>query len=77
MGVPDVLLDVVDGRVARATKPAARFAEVTGTSPLLVEFPGDTESVRVSRLSSYSPSIGQTAILLRVGTRFVAIGALV
>ena len=76
MGVPDVLLEVIDRRISRAMRPGSRFAEVTATSPLMVEFPGDTESVRVPRLGGYSPTVGDTVILLRVGTRFVAIGAL-
>ena len=76
MSVPDVLLEVIDRRILRASKPGSRFAEVTVVSPLTVTFPGDTAAVPVSRLSSYAPTVGDTAILLRVGTRFVALGAL-
>jgi len=76
MSVSDVLLEVIDSRIRRASKPAVMFAEVDTASPLTVTFPGDTAAVPVSRLDSYTPTIGDTAVLLRVGTRFVAIGDL-
>lgn len=76
MGVPDVLLEVIDRRIAKSIKPATRFAAVTTASPLTVTFPGDTGAVPMSRLASYTPTTGATVVLLRVGTRFVAIGEL-
>lgn len=72
----DVLLEVIDRRIARRDVPAAGFAEVTTDSPLTVTFPGDSAAVPMSRLSSYTPTVGETAVLLRVGSRWVAIGAL-
>lgn len=75
-GVPELLLDVVDARVAAGVPSTARFAEVSQTSPLTVTFLGDTSAVAMARLDSYSPTLGDTAVLLKVGTRFVAIGAL-
>ena len=76
MSVSKVLFEAIDSRILRASKPGAAFAQVDVASPLTVTFPGDTVAVPVSRLSSYSPTVGDTAILLRVGTRFVALGAL-
>ena len=72
----DMLLEVIDRRIARRDMPAARFAEVTTTGPLTVTFPGDSAAVPMSRLSSYAPTVGDTVVLLRVGSRWVAIGAL-
>ena len=76
MGVSDVLLDVIDARVRRGARPDGGFAAVTTAAPLTVTFPGDTAAVPLSRLASYTPTIGDTAVLLRVGTRWVAIGSL-
>ena len=71
----ELLLEVIDRRIARRTVPVAGFAEVTTASPLQVTFPGDTAAVPMSRLASYSPTVGDTAVLLKVGSRWVAIGA--
>jgi hypothetical protein len=76
MGTPDVLLEVIDRRIGRASRPAAVFATVSSTAPLLVTFPGDTTAVPVSREKTFTPVFGETALLIRVGTRWVAIGAL-
>lgn len=72
----DVLLAAVDRKIAKAAKREVWFAEVAAVSPLTVTFPGDTAAVAVLRLSSYSPSVGDTAVLVRAGTRWVAIGVL-
>jgi len=71
-----MLLDVIDRRVARQTPAAAGFAEVTTVGPLTVTFPGDSTAVPMSALSGYSPTVGDTAVLLKVGSRWVAVGSL-
>jgi hypothetical protein len=76
MGTPDVLLEVIDRRIGRAVRPGAVFATVASTSPLTVTFPGDSSAVPVSREKTYTPVFGETAVLLRVGTRWVAVGGL-
>jgi hypothetical protein len=76
MGAPDMLLEVIDRRIDRAVRPGAVFATVSSTSPLLVTFPGDTSAVPVSRMKTYTPVFGETSVLVRVGTRWVAVGGL-
>ena len=71
----EVLLAAVDRKIAGAAKREVWFAEVAAVSPLTVTFPGDTAAVAVGRLSSYTPSVGDTAVVVKVGTRWLAIGA--
>ena len=70
------LLEVIDRRIARRTVPVAGFAEVTTAVPLTVTFPGDTAAVPMSALAGYVPTVGDTAVLVRVGSRWVAVGSL-
>ena len=72
----ELLLEVIDRRIARQAVPAAGFAEVTTVGPLTVTFPGDSAAVPMSALAGYVPTVGDTAVLVRVGSRWVAVGSL-
>lgn len=76
MNVSRALLAVIDRRVARSVVVSSRFAEVTTVSPLTVTFSGDSAAVPMSALSGYAPTVGDTAVLVLVGSRYVAIGSL-
>lgn len=75
MDLSRMLLDTVDRAVARQG-PTVLFGEVAVASPLTVTLAGDTSAVPVSRLASYTPTVTDTVVLLHVGSRWVAIGAL-
>lgn len=62
-----------------ASTPRVLYGEVTVSSPLTVRFPGTSAADAVEgalRLKSYSPAVGETAVLVQVGPAYVAIGAL-
>ena len=77
MNVSDLILDAVRREVARQLSEVrqVRWATVTTASPLTVTFPGDTAAVAVGRLDSYTPTVDDTAVLVKAGTRWLAIGA--
>ena len=77
MDVSQLILDVVAREVARQLSDVrqVRWASVSVADPLTVTFPGDTAAVSVGRLDSYTPTVGDTAVLVKAGTRWVAIGA--
>jgi hypothetical protein len=56
-----------------------RLATVTGGSPLLVQFDGETlPSTRpYTRLSSYAPTVADRVLMLRSGTTWVCVGKIV
>lgn len=62
----------------RPSVPAgSRWGIVRSTSPLTVEFPGDSAATPVSRLGSYTPSVDDVVQVDRVGLRLVVQGAIV
>ena len=76
MDISQVILDAVRREVARqlADVRQVRWATVTAVSPLTVTFPGDSAAVPVGRLDSYTPTVDDTAVLVKAGTRWIAIG---
>lgn len=74
MSITDQIIAAVRREVRRQLQPPVRWATVTQASPLQVEFPGDTASTPVSQLAGYAPTVGEQAVLLRVGRRWVAVG---
>ena len=77
MHLPDQLLRAVEREVRRRRPEFVRWATVTQESPLRVKFPADTADTSVKRLSSYSPTLNEQVVLLRVGSRFIAVGGIV
>jgi hypothetical protein len=56
---------------------SAELGEVTATSPLTVEIPGPHGKVshaNLSKLASYSPTIGDTVLMLRSGKVLYVLG---
>lgn len=54
------------------------WGEVTGVSPTLVRFAGDTGDTQVTlRLSSYTATTNDRVVLLKVGTSWAILGKLV
>lgn len=66
------ILDLLPQSESRAIE----WAVVKQLSPLRVQFPGDTVTVEVPREKTYTPALEERAILLRVGSAWVAIGAI-
>ncbi len=57
--------------------PLVRWATVTQATPTLaVKFPGDSASVTVSKLTNYTPTLSAQCVLLKAGSRWIAIGEL-
>jgi hypothetical protein len=56
-----------------------RIATVTGTSPLNIQFDGETaaSSRTYTRLSSYTPSVGDRVLLSRISSTWVVLGKIV
>lgn len=58
--------------------PPVTFGKVTATSPLTIQFNGTAPADAVSgplALSTYSPTVGDNVVLLKVGPAYVALGA--
>jgi hypothetical protein len=71
----DALLDQLPGRDAAG--PTVTFGEVTATAPLTVRFNGTAaaDAVQGVQPAGYTPAVGDTAVLLKVGSTWLAIGA--
>lgn len=55
------------------------FGEVTATAPLTVRFNGTAAADAVAgpvALSTYTPAVGDKAVLIRLGPLWIAIGTL-
>ena len=76
MDVSQIILDAVRREVSRQLSDVrqVRWATVTSTSPFTVTLPGDSEAVPVAAIDGYTPTVGATCVLLKVGTRLWAIG---
>ena len=70
------LSDAILAAMPAKPETFVRWATVTQAVPLKVQFPGDSASVAVSKLASYTPTLNAQTVLLKVGTRFIAIGEL-
>lgn len=80
MDVADVIAETVEREVSRQLKagPRVGWGTVTQASPLKVRRPGDTVGTRVGRVDSYTPTVGDRVVLVKVGkTRWVALGVYV
>ena len=72
MNLSDTILAVMPAK----PETFVRWATVTQASPLLVQFPGDSASVAVSKLAGYTPTLNAQTVLLKAGSRFIAMGEL-
>lgn len=80
---PDLRLDFVEStehlaasklRERRLEEP--RYAAVTATAPLAVRFWSDDVSVvEVDRLRGYTPTAGDTVLMMKVGARWLVVDA--
>lgn len=67
------LLD--QGQKTRGEAVGWRIAVVTDDSPLTIQFAANTAaSLEVSRLTSYSPTIGDRVLVLRLGQDLIVLG---
>ena len=75
MNVSDLILDAVRREVARQLSEVreVRWGTVETASPLTVTLPGDTATVGVSAVDGFTPTVGATVVLLKVGNRLWAI----
>ena len=80
MDVSDLIAEAVEREVSRQLKDATKvgWGTVTQVSPLRVRRPGDTVGTRVGRVDSYTPTVDDRVVLVKVGrTRWVALGVYV
>lgn len=68
-----LIAELLEPPTPERERPWTTAGEVTSTSPLRVEVDGVPVGAR--RLAGYSPTLGDRAVLLRVGVEWVAIGA--
>lgn len=72
MDLADLFVEVqrVDSRIA--------WGEVIGVSPTLVRFAGDTADTQVAlALSSYTPTVNDTVLVVKTGVSWVIVGDIV
>jgi hypothetical protein len=74
MNISEEISKLIDAKVFKPDA-AIRWGEITGLSPTLVRFSGDTEDVEVERyLGSYTPVENDRVVLLKVGSAWVILG---
>jgi len=71
-------LNIITALIKSFIENIVRYGTVTATSPLAVQFTGETGSHKVSRLASYSsPSVDDRVLLIKSGNTYICLDKII